>query len=48
MIEVYLRAALGPAGWEILEFLREHQLVVYTTVVGGYVRWAVRPAGKEV
>lgn len=53
MIEVYLRAALGPVGWEILEFLREYQLVVYATVVGGYVafrlyRWAVRPAGKDV
>jgi hypothetical protein len=45
LIEVYLRAALGPVGWEILEFLREYRLVVYATVVGGYVafrlfRWA--------
>jgi hypothetical protein len=48
LIEVYLRAALGPAGWEILEFLREYQLVVYATVVGGYVafrlfRWRFDP-----
>ncbi len=53
MIEVYLRAALGPVGWEILEFLRDHQLAVYATVVGGYVafrlfQWAIRPAGKDV
>jgi hypothetical protein len=53
VIEVYLRAALGPVGWEILEFLRDHQLAVYATVVGGYVafrlfQWAIRPAGKDV
>ncbi len=53
MIEVYLRSALGPVGWEILEFLREHQLAVYASVVGAYVafrlyRWAVRPAEKDV
>ncbi|MCA1716839.1 MAG: hypothetical protein LC781_08280 [Actinobacteria bacterium] len=53
MIEVYLRSALGPVGWELLEFLRDHQLAVYATVVGVYVasrlyRWAVRPAEKDV
>jgi hypothetical protein len=53
VIEVYLRAALGSVGWEILEFLRDHQLAVYATVVGGYVafrlfQWAIRPAGKDV
>jgi hypothetical protein len=52
LIEVYLRSALGPVGWEILEFLRDHQLAVYATVVGGYVafrlfQWTIRPAGKD-
>lgn len=49
MIEIYLRAALGEPGWEILEFLRDHQLAVYGTIIAVYLAFRLyrRAAGRS-
>lgn len=47
MIEVYLRAALGEWGWQLLQVLLDHRLLISSAIIGVYLayrifRWAGR------
>jgi hypothetical protein len=41
VIEVYLRSVLGEWGWQLLQLLLAHRLLVSSLVVGGYLAYRV-------
>jgi hypothetical protein len=41
VVEVYLRSALGPVGWDLLQFLLAHRLLICSAIVGGYAAWRI-------